>query len=169
MNTRIPHFRIDSKSLQTFVDTQWDEKILPALTDYIAIPAKSPAYDAHWAENAYLERVVKDAAQWIESQKLSGLKLEIIRLTHNGKNRTPVLFFEVPAQKPIVAIRFCFMGTWTNSPNSRAGVMILVHGHLNTRRINFTAGGAQMTVMRFMLPSLPSWLWTSKASPAHAA
>jgi len=113
MNACAPALNLNPKNLQTFVDTQWDEKILPALTDYIAIPAKSPAYDAHWAENAYLERVVKDAAQWIESQKLSGLKLEIIRLADKGKNRTPVLFFEVPATK-------------TDSSDT-----ILLYGHLD--------------------------------------
>jgi hypothetical protein len=27
----------------------WDEQILPALHDYIAIPAKSPMFDKDWA------------------------------------------------------------------------------------------------------------------------
>ena len=99
MNARLPSLTLDPTQLQSFVDAKWNDEIVPALTDYIAIPAKSPAYDADWAKNAYLERVVNDAARWIESQKINGLKLEIIRLNNGGSPRTPVLFFEVPATK----------------------------------------------------------------------
>ena len=83
----------DSAALQSFVNAKWDEEIIPALRDYIEIPSKSPAYDANWIEHGYIERVVKDAAAWVESQKVAGLKLEIIRLA----GRTPVIFFEAPA------------------------------------------------------------------------
>jgi acetylornithine deacetylase/succinyl-diaminopimelate desuccinylase-like protein len=86
---------LDSAALQTFVDDMWNREIVPALTDYIAIPAKSPAYDPEWAANAFLERVVRDAATWVESKKVAGLKLEVVRLP----GRTPVIFFEIPATK----------------------------------------------------------------------
>jgi acetylornithine deacetylase/succinyl-diaminopimelate desuccinylase-like protein len=86
---------LDSAALQTFVDDMWNREIVPALTDYIAIPAKSPAYDPEWAANAFLERVVRDAASWVESKKVAGLKLEVVRLP----GRTPVIFFEIPATK----------------------------------------------------------------------
>jgi acetylornithine deacetylase/succinyl-diaminopimelate desuccinylase-like protein len=81
-------------SLSRFVESHWDEEIVPALSDYIAIPAKSPAYDTQWSEHGYLERVMRDAAQWVERQQVAGLKLEVIRLA----GRTPVMFFEVPAR-----------------------------------------------------------------------
>jgi acetylornithine deacetylase/succinyl-diaminopimelate desuccinylase-like protein len=86
---------IDAAALQQFVNAKWDDEIIPALRDYIAIPSKSPAYDSHWVEHGYIERVVKDAAAWVEAQKVSGLKLEIIRL----EGRTPVIFFEAPATR----------------------------------------------------------------------
>jgi acetylornithine deacetylase/succinyl-diaminopimelate desuccinylase-like protein len=50
-------------------------------------------FDADWAKNGYVERVVRDAAVWVESRKLPGLKLEVVRL----EGRTPVIFFELPA------------------------------------------------------------------------
>jgi acetylornithine deacetylase/succinyl-diaminopimelate desuccinylase-like protein len=50
-------------------------------------------FDADWARNGYIDRVVRDAAAWVESRKLPGLKLEVVRL----EGRTPVIFFEVPA------------------------------------------------------------------------
>src|SRR3546814_16889729 len=37
----------------------------------------------------------RDAAQWVEAQKVAGLKLEVLRLP----GRTPVIYFEVPATR----------------------------------------------------------------------
>lgn len=81
--------------LASFANRVWDEEIVPALVDYIAVPAKSPAFDAKWEEHGFLDKVVRDAAAWVESKKIAGLKLEILRMP----NRSPVIFFEVPATK----------------------------------------------------------------------
>jgi acetylornithine deacetylase/succinyl-diaminopimelate desuccinylase-like protein len=78
-----------------FASRAWDERIVPALTDYIAIPAKSPMFDADWAAHGHIERVIRDAATWVEARKLPGLTLEVVRL----EGRTPVIFFEVAATK----------------------------------------------------------------------
>lgn len=85
----------EASALGAFAERVWDEEIVPALTDYIAIPAKSPMFDADWAEHGHLDRVVRDAASWVESKQLAGLKLEVIRL----EGRTPIIYFEVPATK----------------------------------------------------------------------
>jgi acetylornithine deacetylase/succinyl-diaminopimelate desuccinylase-like protein len=78
----------------------WDEDITQRLHHYIEIPAKSPGFDADWAAHGHLERVLQDAARWVEAQKVSGLKLEVVRLTDaHGKPRTPIIFFEVPAHQ----------------------------------------------------------------------
>ncbi|NYT35994.1 M20/M25/M40 family metallo-hydrolase [Allopusillimonas soli] len=99
MNARIPDNAIppqlDPGQAQAFVDEKWDSEIVPALTDYIAIPAKSPAYDPDWEKNQYIERVVRDAAQWVEAQKVSGMTLEVVRLP----GRTPVIYFDAPATR----------------------------------------------------------------------
>jgi acetylornithine deacetylase/succinyl-diaminopimelate desuccinylase-like protein len=86
---------LDPVALQDFVDAQWDREIVPALKRYIAIPAKSPAFDPDWAQHGHIEQVVRDAAQWLESRPVTGLKVEILRLP----GRTPVLFFEAPATR----------------------------------------------------------------------
>jgi acetylornithine deacetylase/succinyl-diaminopimelate desuccinylase-like protein len=39
--------------------------------------------------------VVRDAASWVESRKLPGLKLDVIRI----EGRTPVIFFDIPATR----------------------------------------------------------------------
>lgn len=82
--------------LADFANRAWDERIVPALTDYIAVPAKSPMFDADWAKNGHIERVLRDAAAWVESRKVPGLKLEVVRI----EGRTPVIFFEVAGTKP---------------------------------------------------------------------
>ncbi|WP_119155168.1 M20 family metallopeptidase [Caldimonas tepidiphila] len=86
---------LDTAALADFVDATWDREIVPALTDYIGIPAKSPMFDPDWVRNGHIERVVRDAAAWVEGKKVPGLKLEVVRI----EGRTPVLFFEVPATK----------------------------------------------------------------------
>jgi acetylornithine deacetylase/succinyl-diaminopimelate desuccinylase-like protein len=78
-----------------YADEAWDQRIVPALTDYIAVPAKSPMFDADWAQHGLLERVVQDAARWVEGRKVAGLKLEVLRI----EGRTPLIFFDIPATR----------------------------------------------------------------------
>jgi acetylornithine deacetylase/succinyl-diaminopimelate desuccinylase-like protein len=98
MNARDPSLPLqpdEATALGDYAARVWDEEIVPALTDYIAIPAKSPMFDADWAANGHIEKVIRDAASWVEGKKVAGLKLEVIRI----EGRTPVIFFEVPATK----------------------------------------------------------------------
>ena len=53
-------------------------------------------FDAEWSQHGFIDRVVRDAAAWVERQNVAGLKLEVIRL----EGRTPVIFFDVPATRP---------------------------------------------------------------------
>ncbi len=94
MNARDPRLPLqpdEASQLGAYAQRRWDEAIVPALADYIAIPAKSPMFDADWAANGHIERVVRDAAAWVEARKLPGLTLEVVRLV----GRTPVIFFEI--------------------------------------------------------------------------
>jgi acetylornithine deacetylase/succinyl-diaminopimelate desuccinylase-like protein len=84
----------EAAALSAYADEAWDRRIVPALTDYIAVPAKSPMFDADWAEHGLIDRVVRDAAAWVEGRKVAGLKLEVVRLA----GRTPLIFFEIPAR-----------------------------------------------------------------------
>ncbi len=75
------------------VDRIWDESALPALVDYIRIPAKSPAFDADWAAHGHLAEAVDLVAGWSRSRDLPGATVEVIELA----GRTPVVLVEVPA------------------------------------------------------------------------
>jgi acetylornithine deacetylase/succinyl-diaminopimelate desuccinylase-like protein len=94
------------------VSGTWDQDIVPELSRYIEIPAKSPAFDADWAAHGHIDTVVHRVAAWIEGRKVPGLSLEVVRLP----GRTPVLLFEVAA---------------TRSLAEGGGNTILMYGHLD--------------------------------------
>lgn len=95
MNTRAPLAVLDTARALEDVTHVWDDQIVRQLSDYIAIPAKSPMFDPQWAQHGHIDNVVRQAAAWVEAQKIEGLTLEVIRLD----GRTPVIFFEVLASR----------------------------------------------------------------------
>ncbi len=119
MNARIHPAVLNAAQLQNEIDHAWDTDLVQQLTDYIRIPAKSPMFDPQWAAHGHIDAVVRNAADWVQAQKIEGLALEVIRL----EGRTPVLFFEVPASSG-------------SSKDSEATVKIssqtvLMYGHLD--------------------------------------
>ncbi len=118
MNDRVPESVLNATLAMEQISRAWDDDIVQRLEDYIRIPAKSPLFDADWAQNGYLDTVVRHAASWIEAQQVEGLTLEIIRL----EGRTPVLFFEVPASTGAVA---------ADPDKTAAKPTVLMYGHLD--------------------------------------
>ncbi|MEO8297261.1 MAG: M20/M25/M40 family metallo-hydrolase [Burkholderiales bacterium] len=91
---------LDLEVLRSQVHAAWQQQIVPQLRDYIAVPAKSPMFDPDWVAHGHIERVVQQACAWVESRKVPGLQLEVVRLTDAaGRPRTPVIFFELPASR----------------------------------------------------------------------
>jgi len=82
------------QGLYDFVCQQWQEEILPSLSDYIKIPNKSPHFDSKWQEHGYMEQAVSHIADWCKAHAPKGMKLEVMRL----EGRTPLIFMEVPGQ-----------------------------------------------------------------------
>ncbi len=95
LHKEIPADILDAAKALSQVSAQWDGDIVRQISDYIAIPAKSPGFDADWKAHGYIDTVMRNAAAWVEAQKVEGLTLEVIRLD----GRTPVLFFEIPATR----------------------------------------------------------------------
>src|SRR4030095_12596759 len=83
---------IDSDRPRALVQKAWDDDIVPALTEYIRIPAKSPMYDAKWAEHGHIDRAVTLITDWARARKIEGLAIEVVRLP----GRTPVILMETP-------------------------------------------------------------------------
>jgi acetylornithine deacetylase/succinyl-diaminopimelate desuccinylase-like protein len=83
---------INPDRTRALVQKTWDDDIVPALTEYIRIPAKSPMYDARWAEHGHIDRAVTLMTDWARKRKIEGLAIEVVRL----EGRTPVILMEVP-------------------------------------------------------------------------
>jgi acetylornithine deacetylase/succinyl-diaminopimelate desuccinylase-like protein len=100
MNARIPSHVLNTSDALAHVTHAWDSDITQCITDYIAIPAKSPGFDPDWLAHGHIDTVMRNAADWVAAQKVEGLKLEVIRLNKpDGRPRTPVLFFEIPGHQ----------------------------------------------------------------------
>ena len=119
MNARDPLKPVqadEAEALLTRADRAWDDSIVGELKRYIEVPAKSPMFDAEWRQHGYLERVVQNAAAWVEAQQVEGLTLEIVRID----GRTPVIFFDVPATRAggndADAATVCFYGHLDKQP-----------------------------------------------------
>ena len=100
---------MDTATLESRIAAQWDAEIVPQLTEYIRIPAKSPHFDPQWDTNGHIELVVRQAEAWVRAQPVDGLAVEIVRLP----GRTPVLYFEVQAR------------------GTKHGRTVLLYGHLD--------------------------------------
>jgi acetylornithine deacetylase/succinyl-diaminopimelate desuccinylase-like protein len=82
---------------RSYCEHVWEHEILPTLTAYIAIPNKSPAFDAEWHAAGHMERAVSLVADWCRARQLPGLSLDVVRLTDDrGRPRTPLIFMEIP-------------------------------------------------------------------------
>jgi len=84
---------INHDTLASSIAAQWDEQIVPTITEYIRVPAKSPHFDPAWEAHGHIERVIQMAASWANKQPISGMALEIVRLP----GRTPLLYFDIPS------------------------------------------------------------------------
>jgi acetylornithine deacetylase/succinyl-diaminopimelate desuccinylase-like protein len=113
MTARLPSSVLNASTALDQVSAQWDGDIVRQISEYIAIPAKSPGFDGDWAQHGFIDTVVRNAASWIEAQKVEGLTLEVVRLP----GRTPVLFFEVPATRAAVP--------------GQTSQTVLMYGHLD--------------------------------------
>ncbi|MCX7264123.1 MAG: M20/M25/M40 family metallo-hydrolase [Betaproteobacteria bacterium] len=112
LHKEIPAALLNSSTALSDVSQAWDDQIVQQLTRYIEVPAKSPSFDANWQANGYLDSVMRQTAQWIESQKVAGLSLEIVRLP----GRTPVMFFDIAA---------------TRAADQHSSQTVLMYGHLD--------------------------------------
>lgn len=80
--------------LSELVEEQWEQSIIPSLSEYIRIPALSPAFDPDWESNGHIEDAIQHIAEWCSSQPIEGLSMEIHRLP----GLTPLIYMEVPGE-----------------------------------------------------------------------
>ena len=78
---------LDLEAIHAWVDEQWESHVLPSLSDFIEIPALSPAFDDDWAANGYLDDTIDLFLGWLNSLPMKGMSCNVHRLD----GRTPVL------------------------------------------------------------------------------
>lgn len=83
---------LDADVIDTFVAAQWTT-IVPVLTEYIAIPNKSPVFDPEWAANGHMATAVELFRAWAAARSIDGLVVDVVQLD----DRTPVITCEIPA------------------------------------------------------------------------
>ena len=86
------------------IDSAWEERILPALSEYTRIPCLSPAFDPDWAERGAIREAARLLEAWVRDQD-AALATEIVELP----GRTPVLLVD----------------------NGGSGDPIVVYGHMD--------------------------------------
>jgi len=115
---------MDFPKVTGFMNGIWDGEIIPALTDYIRIPNKSPAFDPDWEKHGYMEQVVEMFTAWAKAklEQLPGSSLEVVRLP----GRTPLIFIEVPGAtgEPERSVATAY-------GQGPSGATILMYGHLD--------------------------------------
>ena len=85
---------MDSSAVTALVDKTWDDSILPVITEYIAIPNKSPLFDPDWKANGHMDRAVELIAGWCREQPIEGMTLDVVEL----EGRTPLIFMDIPGE-----------------------------------------------------------------------
>ncbi|MEE8395350.1 MAG: M20/M25/M40 family metallo-hydrolase [bacterium] len=83
---------MEKKALRRFIDGFWEQRIVPALTEFITIPNQSPAFDREWKTHGHMARAVELVREWIERQKPPGATVRVV--AEGG--RTPLILVEVP-------------------------------------------------------------------------
>ncbi|MFD5828962.1 M20/M25/M40 family metallo-hydrolase [Lentzea sp. NPDC060358] len=84
---------MDRSVVTSTVRTLWDEEIVPSLSQLVAVPAISPAFDPAWEEHGELAAAIAHVQAWIAARNLPGAELEVVQLA----GRTPLLVVDVPA------------------------------------------------------------------------
>ncbi len=95
MSTLVPH-PLPPEATLAFVESRWQDDVVPTLCRYIEIPAKSPAFDPDWAAHGHIDRAVELIEEWSRRQPIEGLRVS----THRLPGRTPVILLEVPGSAP---------------------------------------------------------------------
>lgn len=99
-------------SLRVAVLEAWRDDVLPALVEYIAVPAVSPLYDPDWQANGHLADAVALVRDWCAARPIEGLSVSV----HELPGRTPVVVCEV---EPF------------GGGGRGAGDTVLLYGHLD--------------------------------------
>jgi len=62
----------DETDTRKYVARVWDETVVPTLTEYVRIPAKSPMFDPAWQEHGHIDRAISLLQEWSAKRPIGG-------------------------------------------------------------------------------------------------
>jgi len=87
---------LDYESLLKWSDKQWENSILPSLSEFISIEALSPGFEPRWEEKGELSATLDLFQNWADIQGIEGLESHRFKLD----GRTPLLIIKVKGSLP---------------------------------------------------------------------
>ncbi len=87
---------MNTRDAYSFVESVWDEEIVPALEDYIRIPNKSPAFDPDWERHGHMVEAIEQLRRWVESFPIERAQVDVVTLP----GRTPTLLVDIEGDAP---------------------------------------------------------------------
>jgi acetylornithine deacetylase/succinyl-diaminopimelate desuccinylase-like protein len=83
-----------NSDLLASIDGFWEKEIIPTLSTYIEIPAKSPAFDPAWKKSGHIQNALTLVLDWVAKQNIAGLITEVVE----RDDRTPILLLDLKGQ-----------------------------------------------------------------------
>lgn len=81
-----------AQEVETYVNQEFDANEKQALIKFVQIPNLSRSFDPLWESNGLLMKAAHFLKEWVEAQKIPGLKSELM----SEPNHTPLLLFTIP-------------------------------------------------------------------------
>jgi acetylornithine deacetylase/succinyl-diaminopimelate desuccinylase-like protein len=82
----------NSKEINDFVHSFWDDSVLPTLIDYIKIPCLSVDFDPDWEANGYMTQAKTLALEWLDKNAIDDWKIY-----HDDiPGRSPLILIDIP-------------------------------------------------------------------------
>ena len=95
---------MNTTQIRQYVDTIWDDEIVPTLVRYVEIPNKSPAFDSEWEKNGYMQAAAELLLDAIPRIPVKNAESKIFKLP----GRTPVVLIDIPATHGCVGNVLCY-------------------------------------------------------------
>jgi acetylornithine deacetylase/succinyl-diaminopimelate desuccinylase-like protein len=85
---------MDTTKIEHYINSCWDDSIVPSLCDYIKIPNKSPLFDSEWESKGYMAEAVSLIGKWCKENAPKGMEMEVLTLP----GRTPLIYMDIPGE-----------------------------------------------------------------------
>jgi acetylornithine deacetylase/succinyl-diaminopimelate desuccinylase-like protein len=85
---------VERATVTQTVAALWADEVLPSLSELVAIPAVSQAFDPDWAAHGHVTAAVEHVRTWLLGQGLPGATAEVFALG----DTSPMLVFDVPGE-----------------------------------------------------------------------